>query len=198
MLIPLHTISVAIVIKKSKFIAIAVPIESADQAKNIISLTKKEHPDASHVVHAYILGKNRDIFSMSDDREPRNTAGRPVLEVLKGSGITNIMVMVVRYFGGTKLGTGGLVHAYSDAAKKVLFEVPVEKLVRKTSFSLIIDYRLYEQAKRLLVSHHTEIVGECFEMSITITGNLPETDFLAASRQISDLSSGKSTLIPTL
>ncbi|MCK5157290.1 MAG: YigZ family protein, partial [Spirochaetales bacterium] len=88
MLIPLHTISVEIVIKKSKFIAIAVPIESADQAKNIISLTKKEHPDASHVVHAYILGKNRDIFSMSDDREPRNTAGRPVLEVLKGSGIT--------------------------------------------------------------------------------------------------------------
>ena len=197
MLIPLHTISVAIVIKKSKFIAIAVPIESADQAKNIISLTKKEHPDASHVVHAYILGKNGDIFSMSDDREPRNTAGRPVLEVLKGSGITNIMVMVVRYFGGTKLGTGGLVHAYSDAAKQVLSDVPVEKLVRKTSFSLIIDYGLYEQAKKILISHHAEIVDKCFEISITIKGNLPETDFLAASRQISDLSSGKSTLNPT-
>jgi len=129
MLIPLKTVSVEIVIKKSRFIAIATPLDSPEQAKSHILQSRKEHPDASHVIHAYILGKRGDLFSMSDDREPRNTAGRPVLEVLKGSGITNILVIVIRYFGGTKLGTGGLVRAYSAAAKEALSCIPVEELI---------------------------------------------------------------------
>lgn len=197
MLIPLKTISVEIEIKKSRFIAVAVPLKSPEQAKSLILQTRKEHPDASHVVHAYILGKRGDLFSMSDDREPRNTAGRPVLEVLKGSGITNILVMVIRYFGGTKLGTGGLVHAYSGAAKEVLSCVPVEKLIQKTSFSLVIGYELYEQAKIILSVHHVEMLDEIFETSITITGKLPEIEYVTASEKITNLSSGRARLTPT-
>jgi len=197
MLIPLKTVSVEIEFKKSRFIAIATPLESPEQAKTLISQSRKDHPDASHVVHAYILGKRGDLFSMSDDREPRNTAGRPMLEVLKGSGITNILVMVIRYFGGTKLGTGGLVHAYSAAAKEVLSCVPVEKLIQKASFSLIISYELYEQAKIILSAHHAEILDESFETSVTVTGKLPENEFSTASGKITNLSSGRSNLNPT-
>ncbi len=197
MLIPLKTVSVEIEIKKSRFIAIAVPLASPEQAKSLISQSRKKHPDASHVIHAYILGKRGDLFSMSDDREPRNTAGRPVLEVLKGSGITNILVMVIRYFGGTKLGTGGLVHAYSDAVKKVLSCVQVEELVQKTSFSLSISYELYDQAKIILSAHHSETLNVVFETSVTITGNLPEIEYITASEKIKNLSSGRAKLTPT-
>ena len=196
MLTPLKTVSIEIEVKKSRFIAIAAPLESHEQARTLIAQSRKRHPDASHVVHAYIMGKRGDLFSMSDDREPRNTAGRPVLEVLKGSGITNILVMVIRYFGGTKLGTGGLVHAYSAAAKEVLACVPVEEIIRKTSFSLIIGYELYEQAKIILSAHHAEVFSTIFETSVTITGKLPETGFPTASMEITNLSSGKADLNP--
>jgi len=196
MLIPLKTVSREIEIKKSRFIAIVSPLTTHEQAKSLISQSRKEHPDASHVVHAYILGKRGDSFSMSDDREPRNTAGRPILEVLKGSGITNILVRVIRYFGGTKLGTGGLVHAYSAAAKEVLSCIPVEELIEKTTCTLIIGYELYEQTKIILSSHHFEILNESFETSITINGKLPKIEFSTASEKITNLSSGRVSLIP--
>lgn len=194
MLIPLKTVTVEIEIKKSRFIAITTPIHSSEEAKSFISQLRQDHPEASHVVHAYILGKNGDLFSMSDDREPRNTAGRPVLEVLKGSGITNILVAVIRYFGGTKLGTGGLVHAYSGAAKEVLACVTTEELILKTSFTLIIGYELYDQAKIILSLHRAGEITENFETLITITGKLPETEFITASEKITNLSSGRAKL----
>ena len=196
MLIPLKTVTVEIEIKKSRFVAIAAPLDSPEQAKVLISQSRKDHPSASHVVHAYILGKRGDLFSMSDDREPHNTAGRPVLEVLKGSGITNILVLVIRYFGGIKLGTGGLVHAYSAAAKEVLAAVPVEELIQKTSFLLNIGYELYEQAKIVLSAHHAEIINENFDISIKISGKLPKNEFSPASEKITDLSSGRTNLTP--
>ena len=101
-------------IKKSKFIAIALPVKTHDDVRNAVSSIRREHPTANHVVHAAVIGKAGTEYSMSDDREPKNTAGRPALEVLKGSGITDIVICIVRYFGGTLLGTGGLVNAYKE------------------------------------------------------------------------------------
>ena len=95
---------------------------------------RDEHPNATHVVHAAVIGPKGDLYSMSDDREPKNTAGRPALEVLKGSGVTNILVCIVRYFGGTLLGTGGLVKAYGDSTKEVLGVIKTEPLIAKVSF----------------------------------------------------------------
>jgi uncharacterized YigZ family protein len=138
-------------VKKSRFIAIACPCESSQQVKELVAQTRKEHPQANHVVHAAVMGPNGDMFSMSDDHEPKNTAGRPALEVLKGSGITDIIVMVVRYFGGTLLGTGGLVKAYGDSVKAVLDGVTTEELIEKSRFNMIVGYDSYEQMKKLLV-----------------------------------------------
>ena len=109
-----------IIVKKSRFIAIAQPITGLDDVKGIVKSIWDEHKDATHVVHAAVAGANGSLFSCSDDREPKNTAGRPALEVLKGSGITDIIVCIVRYFGGIKLGTGGLTVAYKTAAREAL------------------------------------------------------------------------------
>src|SRR5690554_2814069 len=115
MRIPISPASAEIEIKRSRFIAIVEPVTDTETMKTLISATRAQHPQANHVVHAAIMGEQGSQFSYSDDHEPKNTAGRPVLEILKGSDITNILLMVVRYFGGTLLGTGGLVKAYGNA-----------------------------------------------------------------------------------
>lgn len=109
-----------ITVKKSKFIAILQPCKNETELKEQIQIIKKEHSKARHVVHAAVWGANSDTFSMSDDKEPKFTAGKPILNTLLGSGITNASLIVVRYFGGTLLGRGGLTHAYKDAAKAVI------------------------------------------------------------------------------
>ncbi len=194
MLIPKGKAEASTEIKKSKFIAIAQLIESPEEAKIKIQETKTAYPDATHVVHAFICGHSGDIFGMSDDREPRGTAGRPVLEVLKGSGITNVIVMVVRYFGGTKLGTGGLVKAYTEAAQKVLKALSVTEWVKKVNFTVSLPYEIYNPVKKCLIEHEAEISGETFETDICIEGDIPEHSLRDAHELITAISNGKTEL----
>lgn len=109
--------SSVIVEKKSRFIANVFPVENEEDAARIIGETKKKYWDARHNCYAYIIGEKPGISKCSDDGEPSGTAGKPILEVLLGEGICNVLVVVTRYFGGTLLGTGGLVRAYSGATK---------------------------------------------------------------------------------
>lgn len=106
--------------KKSRFIGNTFAITSEEEAKEIIEETKKKYWDARHNCYAYILGENPGIKRFSDDGEPQGTAGKPILEVLEGAGIVNALIIVTRYFGGTLLGTGGLIRAYTKAAKEGL------------------------------------------------------------------------------
>lgn len=177
-----------LVVKKSRFISIARMCNSPADVKRIVDETRTQYPDATHVVHAAVMGNQ---FSFSDDHEPKNTAGRPALEVLKGSGITNIIVLIIRYFGGTLLGTGGLVKAYGDSTKLVLDGIKTEELVEKSSFSLTIGYEMYENTKRLLASVAADSIKEDFGTEISITGTIPVSNKDALASQISDLSNGK-------
>jgi uncharacterized YigZ family protein len=177
-----------LVVKKSRFISIARMCSSPADVKRIVDETRAQYPDATHVVHAAVMGNQ---FSFSDDHEPKNTAGRPALEVLKGSGITNIIVLIIRYFGGTLLGTGGLVKAYGDSTKLVLDGIKTEELVEKSSFSLTIGYEMYESTKRLLASVAADSIKEDFGTEISITGTIPVSNKDALASQISDLSNGK-------
>lgn len=177
-----------LVVKKSRFISIARMCSSPADVKRIVDETRALYPDATHVVHAAVMGNQ---FSFSDDHEPKNTAGRPALEVLKGSGITNIIVLIIRYFGGTLLGTGGLVKAYGDSTKLVLDGIKTEELVEKSSFSLTIGYEMYENTKRLLASVAADSIKEDFGTEIVITGTIPVSNKDALASQISDLSNGK-------
>lgn len=177
-----------LVVKKSRFISIARMCSSPADVKRIVDETRALYPDATHVVHAAVMGNQ---FSFSDDHEPKNTAGRPALEVLKGSGITNIIVLIIRYFGGTLLGTGGLVKAYGDSTKLVLDGIKTEELVEKSSFSLTIGYEMYENTKRLLASVAADSIKEDFGTEISITGTIPVSNKDTIASQISDLSNGK-------
>ena len=169
----LETATTEIVIKKSRFISIAYPVESLEEVKEKVILTRSLHPNATHVVHSAVVGKSGTLFSSSDDREPKNTAGRPSLEVLKGSGITNICVCTVRYFGGTLLGTGGLVKAYGDSTKEVLKIVKTEELIERESFTAVMQYDHYTLAKRLLDETTATDITEDFGVGITIKGKIP-------------------------
>ena len=169
----LETATTEIEIKKSRFISIAYPVESLEEVKEKVILTRSLHPNATHVVHSAVVGKSGTLFSSSDDREPKNTAGRPSLEVLKGSGITNICVCTVRYFGGTPLGTGGLVKAYGDSTKEVLKIVKTEELIERESFTAVMQYDHYTLAKRLLDETTATDITEDFGVGITIKGKIP-------------------------
>ena len=169
----LETATAEIEIKKSRFISIAYPVESLEEVKEKFIYTRSLHPNATHVVHSAVVGKSGTLFSSSDDREPKNTAGRPSLEVLKGSGITNICVCTVRYFGGTLLGTGGLVKAYGDSTKEVLKIVKTEELIERESFAAVMQYDHYTLAKRLLDETTATDITEDFGVGITIKGKIP-------------------------
>lgn len=183
---------VELIVKKSRFIAIARTCSSMSEVKVLVDQTRERYPDSTHVVHAAVIGTQ---FSYSDDHEPKNTAGRPALEVLKGSGITNIIVLIVRYFGGTLLGTGGLVKAYGDSTRMVLDGIETEELVEKTAFSLTIGYEMYENTKRILAAVNADGVTEDFGTEITIKGQLPVSMKEELASRISDLSNGRRQVV---
>ncbi|MCR5761270.1 MAG: YigZ family protein [Sphaerochaetaceae bacterium] len=179
---------VELVVKKSRFIAIARKCTTPAEVKTLVDETRRLHPSANHVVHCAVMGNQ---FSFSDDREPKNTAGRPAFEVLKGSGISNICVLIVRYFGGTLLGTGGLVKAYGDSVKAVLDGIETEELTEKTRFSLVFGYEYYESLKRVFAETETAVEQEAFGTHINIIASTPKDNYEELIKKVSDLTNGK-------
>ena len=194
MLIPRGSAEYEFSVKRSRFIALAVPVTSPEEARRLLGETRLAHPDSRHVVHAFITGRCREHQGMSDDGEPAGTAGKPVWEILKGRGVTNVALFVVRYFGGIKLGTGGLVKAYGDAAKGVLDRLPVEELIEKRTFSLTLSYGVYEGAVMKIRARRGEILEESFDTEVSLTGELPAAQAEALERELTDLTAGRGRL----
>lgn len=191
MKIPKNYFSTEETIKGSRFLAELFPILSQAEVREKIKSQKQKYADATHVCHAFICGKNAKIMGMSDDGEPGGTAGRPMLDVLKGSGATNLLVTITRWFGGTLLGTGGLVHAYGDGVKNVLSVAEFEELVEKSSFSIVCDYQQYQIVKKIFEKFTLYDVSEDFGETITIKGNIAEKDFEDFKKRIYDGTNGK-------
>lgn len=182
-------------IKNSRFISELFTINSQQEARNLLKEQKTKYYDATHVVHAFVIGNNAEILGMSDDGEPSGTAGRPALDVLKGSGCTNIMLTITRYFGGTLLGTGGLVKAYSDSCKEILKKAQelnlIQPLIEKTAFSFNCDYQFYDKIKRFMSNFEIYDVNEDFQAEISIMGKIVAIEFNDFASQIKELSNGK-------
>ena len=195
MRIILKKIETELVIKNSRFINELFVCNSQNLAREIIKQQKDNYLDASHVCHAFVIGEGAEILGMSDAGEPSGTAGRPMLDVLKGSGITDILLTVTRYFGGTLLGTGGLVKAYGECAKsviaKALEENAVEELVEKTEFCFSCDYGLYETLKRQIKDFKLYDVQESYSDTVTLKGKILSEQFKTFSDKIKNISSGK-------
>lgn len=179
------------VVKNSRFIAELITVNSQSEARDKLKEQKLKYSDATHVVHAFVVGKAGEVNGMSDDGEPSGTAGRPVLDVLKGSGITNVLLTVTRYFGGTLLGTGGLVHAYGDSAKAVLAVCQTEPLVEKKDFSFTASYSLYKDIKHFFPEFHIDSLNEEYGTQVTASGRIHESEYKSFAERIFSLSNGQ-------
>ena len=142
-----------VIINKSRFIGYSHPINSEEEALNFIEMIKTKHKDATHNVYAYVVGENSDIQRFNDDGEPSGTAGIPILEVIKKEDIRNIVIVVTRYFGGTKLGGGGLIRAYTRSAKIGLDAGLIIDMTPHTNLLMNIDYTLYGRVENYLMTN---------------------------------------------
>ena len=131
-----------IVEKKSRFIGAAYKVESAEEAEAKIAEISKKYWDARHNCYAYVIGDNSEITKCSDNGEPSGTAGKPILEVINGAGVTNVLIIVTRYFGGVLLGTGGLVRAYTQAAQAALADAEIGEMVFSQKLTLTVGYNM--------------------------------------------------------
>ena len=174
------------IIKKSKFIACAKPIQNEEQARNYIEQIRKEYADATHVCTAYVCGENNMIQRSSDNKEPAGTAGVPMLEAILNSDIENVCVCVVRYFGGVKLGAGGLIRAYSSSASNVLKEADKVITVPFQQYSITYPYDLSGTLENWL-RRNTMIKDFMYDEEVTC---LFETDKVNIIEVIQNLTSG--------
>ncbi len=182
-------------IKNSRFLAELFPCEKQDQARAIVKAQKNKYFDSTHVVHAFMLGLKGEVMGMSDDGEPGGTAGRPVLDVIKGRDCTNLVLTVTRWFGGTLLGTGGLVKAYGDAAKGVMEKAEkanlLQEYVEKADFSFSVDYGLHKSIKKCLEDFEVMDINEEFSDKVRISGKIISEKKEAFFETIKNLSAGK-------
>lgn len=188
--IPVEKYNSEIVIKKSRFIGVGYPISSVEEAREILKKLKIDYSDSRHICYGFLWGKNSTHMGMSDDGEPHGTAGLPILEVIKGSGYENILLAVVRYFGGTKLGTGGLVKAYTEISQNIIKGIKVELHIERFSASLIIPYTMYNKVKILLEDFSCIILDEEFLSDIKINFMISKYHELIFSDKLKDLSKG--------
>ena len=180
-----------IVVVNSRFIATAAPAMTLDQAKALAARVRKEFPDATHHVPAFVIGHgNSTITHCQDDGEPSGTAGRPALAVLQGSGLGDIAVIVTRYFGGTRLGTGGLVRAYGDAVRGVLAVLPRARKLATHTIGLVFPYAGFERVKRIIAAHHGQVITKKFGAEVSLTAQVAVDEFEALQNALRDASKG--------
>lgn len=141
--------------KKSKFISHIFPVSSVEDVQKILEQQRKKYYDARHICWAYMLGWNRDVFRSNDDGEPSGTAGRPILGQINSAELTNVLITVVRYFGGTLLGTGGLIQAYKQAAADAILNARVVEKTVNEIIEITFDYPLLNEVMRVLKQFDT-------------------------------------------
>lgn len=155
--------------KRSKFLAFAHPVETIDEIKDLLTDYKKKYYDARHVCYAYMLGPERTDFRTNDDGEPSSTAGKPILGQINSRELTNILVVVIRYFGGVKLGTSGLIVAYREAAAEALSaSVVIEKTIEET-VTFTFPYVMMNSVMRVVKELNPRIVEQKYDETCIIT-----------------------------
>ncbi|MCM1532404.1 MAG: YigZ family protein [Bacteroides sp.] len=146
--------------KGSKFLAFAYPVETEQEIKDLIEKLRKEYYDARHHCYAYVLGSRQEVYRANDDGEPSSTAGKPIHGQILSFGLTNVLVVVVRYFGGTKLGTSGLINAYKTATNDALAQAEtVEKVVMR-AYGLRFPYEQMNQVMRIVKDLRLQVLGQ--------------------------------------
>ncbi|MFT3895449.1 MAG: YigZ family protein [Anaerolineales bacterium] len=190
--VPLTSIRREHIVVNSRFIATLEPVPTIEAARAFLARIRQEFADATHNVPAYIIGGGNTVTDFcSDDGEPAGTAGKPALAVLRGSGLGDVAVVITRYFGGTLLGTGGLVKAYTKSAQMVVNAVGRGKHLPVHEALLAIPYNLLERVRLVTAHHNGEVVGEDYAGDITMTLQIPVASFDEFQNELRELSAGK-------
>lgn len=179
-------------VANSRFIASIARADTVAEARDFIAQIRAEMPEASHHVYAFRVGYGNSVTEgMSDDGEPSGTAGPPVLSVVRGTKIGDVAIVVTRYFGGTKLGTGGLVRAYTEAAHIGFNALPTELRIAKITLGIEIPYTFYEQIRRLISAYDGVILDETFAADITLLVEFTEPVVSPFSQALTELTAGQ-------
>ena len=190
--IPLTEIRRELVVVNSRFISTLAPAFSIDEARAFMSRIKHEFADASHNVPVYIIGGGNTVTEyFSDDGEPSGTSGKPALAVMRGSGLGDAVLVITRYFGGTLLGTGGLVKAYTESAQLAVNAVGRGQRVPVHIALIALPYNLLERLRLIVTRQRGEVLGEDFAADITMTVRLPIDSFESFQNDLRELSAGK-------
>lgn len=165
--------------KRSKFLAFAIPVESVEEIKDIVAQYQKKYYDARHVCYAYMLGAERTEFRANDNGEPSGTAGKPILGQINSNELTNILIIVVRYFGGIKLGTSGLIVAYKQAAAVAIAAAEIIEKTVDTDITFLFEYPFMNDVMRIVKEENPQIVNQGYDSDCSMTlrtrkGNMPK------------------------
>ena len=171
----------------SKFIGFAFPIETADDFKRELQGLKKEHPKAVHHCFAYRIGTDRNNFRSSDDGEPSGTAGKPILGQIDSKGITNVAIIVVRYWGGTMLGVPGLINAYKMAAALALQVTPVVERQIEVNYSIEFDYTMMNEVMMVMKQFNCNILSNEMQLFCNIKAGIPKNRMDEVLYRLKDL-----------
>lgn len=176
--------------KKSRFLAHVKSVTTEAEARDFLSQIKKKYPDATHHVYAWLL-REGNILRWSDDGEPGGTSGQPTLSVLQGAGLTDVCCVTARYFGGTLLGSGGLVRAYSAAARLALNDAGIARMTpwRRGAFSC--SYARYERLRRLLEDRGARVEETSFGAEVELIFSAPELQYETVSEMLRDVTAGE-------
>ncbi|MFK3662930.1 MULTISPECIES: IMPACT family protein [Enterobacterales] len=191
-LIPAAPVSVVEEIKKSRFITLLAHTEGVEAAKAFVESVRNQHPDARHHCVAWVAGPPDDSqqLGFSDDGEPAGTAGKPMLAQLMGSGVGEITAVVVRYYGGILLGTGGLVKAYGGGVNQALAQLTTQRKTPLTEYTLQCEYAQLSGIETLLAQFGGNIASSDYQASVHLTVALPQAELASFSTKLADFSRG--------
>ena len=155
--------------KRSRFLSFALPVRTPDEVKTQLDIYRKKYYDARHVCWAYMLGPDRTIFRANDDGEPSSTAGKPILGQINSNNLTDILIIVVRYFGGIELGTSGLIVAYRTAAAEAIAAAHIEERTVDDTITITFDYPHLNSVMRIVKEDHPDVLSRTFELTCQMT-----------------------------
>lgn len=185
-----------IVEKKSRFIASVIPVENEEEALEFIEKTKKQYWDARHNCFAYVIGERGQLQRCSDDGEPNGTAGKPMLDVLLGNELRNVAVVVTRYFGGTLLGTGGLVRAYSQAVKAGLQASVMITKILGVKLHIETDYTTFGKIQYILAQRELKILDTVYTDKVELEVLIPKTELEQVMHTITEGTNAQADMTP--
>ena len=183
--------------KGSKFIAYAYPVSTEEEIKEHIAKLKKEYYDARHHCYAYMLGADKKNFRANDDGEPSSTAGKPILGQILSNDLTNILIVIIRYFGGTKLGASGLIHAYRTAASDAIENAEIIEKTVNDIYDIHFDYLVMNDIMKIIKDEQPEQLGQDFNLTCKITLSIRQSEVQRLIEKFEKITSVKAEYIRT-